>query len=60
MIKDTGTNTIVLANQIDRAYKTQKSKLYGKQILNEPEKHFTEEILDKIDEFAKDKFTYGS
>ena len=35
-------------------------KLYGKQILNEPEKHFTEEILDKIDEFAKDKFTYGS
>ena len=35
-------------------------KLYGKQILNEPEKHFTEEILEKIDEFAKDKFTYGS
>ena len=35
-------------------------KLYGKQILNEPEKHFTEEILDKIDEFAKAKFTYGS
>ena len=35
-------------------------KLYGKQILNEPEKHFTEEILDKIDEFAKDKVTYGA
>ena len=35
-------------------------KLYGKQILNEPEKHFTEEILDTIDEFAKEQFTYGS
>tara|TARA_Y100000592_G_scaffold73350_1_gene114176 strand:+ start:4731 stop:5750 length:1020 start_codon:yes stop_codon:yes gene_type:complete len=35
-------------------------KLYGKQILNEPEKHFTKEILDKIDEYAKNKFTYGT
>ena len=35
-------------------------KLYGKQILNDPEKHFTEEILNKIDEYAKEKFTYGS
>ena len=33
-------------------------KLYGKQILNEPEKHFTEEVLNKIDEYAKEKFTY--
>ena len=36
------------------------TKLYGKQILNEPEKHFTEEVLDKIDEYAKHKFSYGS
>ena len=36
------------------------TKLYGKQILNEPEKHFTKEILDKIDEYAKNKFTYGT
>ena len=35
-------------------------KLYGKQILNEPEKHFTKEVLDKIDDYAKDKFTYGT
>ena len=35
-------------------------KLYGKQILNEPEKHFTEEVLNKIDEYAKEKFTYGT
>ena len=36
------------------------AKLYGKQILNEPEKHFTEEVLDKIDEYAKHKFSYGT
>ena len=36
------------------------TKLYGKQILNEPEKHFTEEVLNKIDEYAKEKFTYGT
>ena len=36
------------------------AKLYGKQILNEPEKHFTKEVLDKIDDYAKDKFTYGT
>ncbi len=36
------------------------AKLYGKQILNEPEKHFTKEILDKIDDYAKNKFTYGT
>ena len=35
-------------------------KLYGKQILNEPEKHFTKEVLNKIDEYAKEKFTYGT
>ena len=36
------------------------AKLYGKQILNEPEKHFTKEVLDKIDEYAQNKFTYGT
>ena len=36
------------------------AKLYGKQILNEPEKHFTEEVLNKIDDFTKNKFTYGT
>tara|TARA_B100001123_G_C15312262_1_gene1024829 strand:+ start:1092 stop:2153 length:1062 start_codon:yes stop_codon:yes gene_type:complete len=35
------------------------AKLYGKQILNEPEKHFTEELLTKIDEVADRDFSYG-
>ena len=35
------------------------AKLYGKQILGEPEKYFTEEVMQKLDAFAKEKFTYG-
>lgn len=35
------------------------AKLYGKQILGEPEKYFTEEVMQQLDAFAKEKFTYG-
>ena len=35
------------------------SKQYAKTIHNEPEKYFTKEILEKIDEATKRKFTYG-
>ena len=36
------------------------AKVFGKQINEEPEKYFTKEVLDKIDEVAKRKFSYGS
>tara|TARA_B110000503_G_scaffold65258_1_gene102627 strand:+ start:1891 stop:2916 length:1026 start_codon:yes stop_codon:yes gene_type:complete len=36
------------------------SKVFGKNINDEPEKYFTKEVLDKIDEHAKRKFSYGS
>ena len=36
------------------------SKVFGKNINDEPEKYFTKEVLDKIDEIAKRKFSYGS
>ena len=36
------------------------SKQYAKTINNEPEKYFTKEILDKIDEYTRKKFTYGT
>ena len=36
------------------------SKVFGKNINDDPEKYFTKEVLDKIDEIAKRKFTYGS
>ena len=36
------------------------SKVFGKQINDNPDKYFTKEVLKKIDEFANKKFTYGS
>jgi hypothetical protein len=36
------------------------SKVFGKNINEEPEKYFTKDVLDKIDEYAKKKFSYGS
>lgn len=35
------------------------SKMYGKAILDNPEKYFTEEVMQQLDTFAKEKFTYG-
>ena len=36
------------------------SKVFGKNINDDPEKYFTKEVLDKIDEVDKRKFQYGS
>jgi len=36
------------------------AKLYGKQILNDPEKYFTKEVMDKLEEAAQKEFTYGN
>jgi RecA/RadA recombinase len=36
------------------------SKVFGKNINDDPEKYFTKDVLDKIDETAKRKFLYGS
>jgi hypothetical protein len=35
------------------------AKLYGKQILKDPEKYFTEDVMNKLDEAAKTEFSYG-
>jgi RecA/RadA recombinase len=36
------------------------SKVFGKNVNDEPEKYFTKDVLDKIDVYAKRKFSYGS
>ena len=36
------------------------SKQYGKSILNDPEKYFTKDIMDRIEEAAQKEFTYGN
>ena len=35
------------------------SKQYGKSIMNDPEKYFTKDIMDKIEESVSKEFKYG-
>lgn len=35
------------------------SKIYGKQILKNPDKYFTEDVMKKLNEAAKKEFCYG-
>lgn len=41
-------------------YEVEGKKIYEKEILKNPEKYFTDEVLQKIDEYAKQKFSYGA
>ena len=40
-------------------YEIGGKKLYAKEILKDPEKYFTEEVMQKIDEIAQAEFSYG-
>ena len=35
------------------------SKIFGKQILEDPEKYFTDEVMEKLNAAAKAEFSYG-
>jgi RecA/RadA recombinase len=37
----------------------EEKKIYAKQILKEPEKYFTQEVMEKLDKIAKNEFSYG-
>ena len=41
-------------------YEIDGKKVYAKQILKEPEVYFTEEVMQKLDEIAREEFSYGS
>jgi RecA/RadA recombinase len=41
-------------------YEIDGKKIYAKEILKNPEKYFTEEVMEKLDVIAKDEFSYGS
>tara|TARA_B100000902_G_scaffold290465_1_gene276750 strand:+ start:252 stop:1262 length:1011 start_codon:yes stop_codon:yes gene_type:complete len=41
-------------------YEIGGKKLFAKQILAEPETYFTNEVMQALDEIAKDHFSYGS
>ena len=40
-------------------YEIDGKKIYGKQILANPEEYFTPEVMEKLDEIAKQEFSYG-
>ena len=41
-------------------YEIDGKKIYAKAIYAEPEKYFTQEVLEKLDVIAKDQFSYGA
>lgn len=41
-------------------YEIDGTRYFSKQILKEPEKFFTKELMDKLDEAAQNKFLYGT
>jgi RecA/RadA recombinase len=41
-------------------YEIDGKKIYAKQILKEPELYFTEEVMQQLDEIARQEFSYGS
>ena len=40
-------------------YEIDGKKIYGKQILTNPEEYFTPEVMEKLDVIAKKEFSYG-
>lgn len=39
---------------------TDRGKFFEKEIYREPEKHFTQDVLDKLNTYCMDEFLYGS
>ena len=40
-------------------YEMDGKKIYAKQILANPEEYFTDEVMQKLDEIARQEFSYG-
>ena len=40
-------------------YEIDGKKVYGKQILSNPEEYFTDEVMEALDQIAKKEFSYG-
>ena len=41
-------------------YEMNGKKVYAKAILKDPEEYFTDEVMQKLDDIAKEEFSYGS
>ena len=40
-------------------YEMDGKKVYAKEIYKNPDKYFTEEVLQKLDDIAREEFSYG-
>lgn len=47
-------------NYVANRYEIDGKKLYEKEILKNPEKYFTEEVMQQLDAAAKQQFSYGT
>ena len=41
-------------------YEMDGKKVYAKEIYKNPEKYFTEEVMEKLDNIAKEEYSYGT
>ena len=46
--------------RVGNRYKVGESSIYPKQILKDPEKYFTDEVMASLEEAARQEFSYGS
>ena len=46
--------------KVSTRYEVDGKKIYGSEIIKNPEKYFTEEVLKQIDTVAKQTFSYGN
>ncbi len=40
-------------------YEMNGKKVYGKEIYKNPEKYFTDDVLEKLDNISKENYAYG-
>ena len=40
-------------------YEMDGKKVYGKEIYKNPDKYFTEEVMQKLDDISKEEYSYG-
>ena len=40
-------------------YEMNGKKIYAKEILKNPTEYFTEEVMQKLDDIAKEEYSYG-
>ena len=41
-------------------YELNGKKIYAKEILKNPTEYFTDDIMEKLDDIAKEEFSYGT